>query len=140
MRAAQGQLMDAPLLRVGNQHTHAAHAQAAQTELPLPGRESTCCGTPATVSTCIRHLSATRMKPAATTTLCGRWKVPVTVPRRPDVELYSSTALQSALHLYSSTALYTLHPLHPPSGRCHCAQSENFVKTTQTRKFGARVM
>ena len=35
-----------------------------------------------------------------------------------DVELYSSTALQSALHLYSSTALYTLHPLHPPSG-CH---------------------
>ena len=30
----------------------------------------------------------------------------------PDVELYSSTALQSALHLYSSTALYTLHPLH----------------------------
>ena len=31
----------------------------------------------------------------------------------PDVELYSSTALQSALHLYSSTALYTLHPLHP---------------------------
>ena len=31
-----------------------------------------------------------------------------------DVELYSSTALQSALHLYSSTALYTLHPLHPP--------------------------
>ena len=33
-----------------------------------------------------------------------------------DVELYSSTALQSALHLYSSTALYTLHPLHPPSG------------------------
>ena len=33
----------------------------------------------------------------------------------PDVELYSSTALQSALHLYSSTALYTLHPLHPPS-------------------------
>ena len=36
-----------------------------------------------------------------------------------DVELYSSTALQSALHLYSSTALYALHPLHPPSGsRC----------------------
>ena len=35
----------------------------------------------------------------------------------PDVELYSSTALQSALHLYSSTALYTLHPLHPPSAR-----------------------
>ena len=34
----------------------------------------------------------------------------------PDVELYSSTAHQSALHLYSSTALYTLHPLHPPSG------------------------
>ena len=34
-----------------------------------------------------------------------------------DVELYSSTALQSALHLYSSTALYTLHPLHPPSAR-----------------------
>ena len=33
-----------------------------------------------------------------------------------DVELYSSTALQSALHLYSSTTLYTLHPLHPPSG------------------------
>ena len=33
-----------------------------------------------------------------------------------DVELYSSTALSSALHLYSSTALYTLHPLHPPSG------------------------
>ena len=32
-----------------------------------------------------------------------------------DVELYSSTALQSALHIYSSTALYTLHPLHPPS-------------------------
>merc|ERR1711938_197327 len=32
-----------------------------------------------------------------------------------DVELYSSTALQSALHLYISTALYTLHPLHPPS-------------------------
>ena len=24
--------------------------------------------------------------------------------------------LYSALHLYSSTALYTLHPLHPPSG------------------------
>ena len=41
-----------------------------------------------------------------------------THPLRPaaDVELYSSTALQSALHLYSSTALYTLHPLHPPSG------------------------
>ena len=36
----------------------------------------------------------------------------------PDVELYSSTALQSALHLYSSTALYTLHPLHPPSEIC----------------------
>ena len=35
-----------------------------------------------------------------------------------DVELYSSTALQSALHLYSSTALYTLHPLHPPSAFC----------------------
>ena len=35
-----------------------------------------------------------------------------------DVELYSSTALRSALHLYSSTALYTLHPLHPPSGLC----------------------
>ena len=35
-----------------------------------------------------------------------------------DVELYSSTALQSALHLYNSTALYTLHPLlHPPSAR-----------------------
>ena len=34
-----------------------------------------------------------------------------------DVELYSSTALRSALHLYSSTALYTLHPLHPPSAR-----------------------
>ena len=34
-----------------------------------------------------------------------------------DVELYSSTALSSALHLYSSTALYTLHPLHPPSAR-----------------------
>ena len=33
-----------------------------------------------------------------------------------DVELYSSTALSSTLHLYSSTALYTLHPLHPPSG------------------------
>ena len=32
-----------------------------------------------------------------------------------DVELYSSTALQSALHLYSSTALYTLHPLHTRS-------------------------
>ena len=32
-----------------------------------------------------------------------------------DVELYSSTALSSTLHLYSSTALYTLHPLHPPS-------------------------
>ena len=32
-----------------------------------------------------------------------------------DVELYSSTALSSALHLYISTALYTLHPLHPPS-------------------------
>ena len=41
-----------------------------------------------------------------------------THPPRPaaDVELYSSTALQSALHLYNSTALYTLHPLHPPSG------------------------
>ena len=37
------------------------------------------------------------------------------VRHAPDVELYSSTALQSALHLYSSTALYTLHPLHPPS-------------------------
>ena len=38
-----------------------------------------------------------------------------------DVELYSSTALQSALQLYSSTALYTLqlHPLHPPSGTSH---------------------
>ena len=35
----------------------------------------------------------------------------------PDVELYSSTALQSALHLYISTALYTLHPLHPPSAK-----------------------
>jgi len=34
-----------------------------------------------------------------------------------DVELYSSTALQrqSALHLYSSIALYTLHPLSTPS-------------------------
>ena len=30
-----------------------------------------------------------------------------------DVELYSSTALHSALHLYSSAALYTLHPLQP---------------------------
>ena len=36
-----------------------------------------------------------------------------------DVELYSSTALQSALHLYSSTALYTLHPLHAPSADGH---------------------
>ena len=40
----------------------------------------------------------------------GGWHRPAA-----DVELYSSTALQSALHLYSSTALYTLHPLHPPS-------------------------
>ena len=40
-----------------------------------------------------------------------------------DVELYSSTALQSALHLYSSTALYTLHPLHPPSGRAALSRS-----------------
>ena len=42
-----------------------------------------------------------------------------THPLRPaaDVELYSSTALRSALHLYSSTALYTLHPLHTPSLR-----------------------
>ena len=41
-----------------------------------------------------------------------------------DVELYSSTALQSALHLYSSTALYTLHPLHPPSAlRAVCVGS-----------------
>ena len=39
-----------------------------------------------------------------------------------DVELYSSTALQSALHLYSSTALYTLHPLHPPSELMHLSQ------------------
>ena len=39
-----------------------------------------------------------------------------------DVELYSSTALQSALHLYSSTALYTLHPLHPPSASHIVAQ------------------
>ena len=37
--------------------------------------------------------------------------------RAADVELYSSTALSSALQLiklYSSTALYILHPLHPP--------------------------
>ncbi len=40
-----------------------------------------------------------------------------------DVELYSSTALQSALHLYSSTALYTLHPLHPPSGERRPSES-----------------
>ena len=40
-----------------------------------------------------------------------------------DVELYSSTALQSALHLYSSTALYTLHPLHPPSASAAAAAS-----------------
>ena len=32
-----------------------------------------------------------------------------------DVELYR-LQLYSAPHLYSSTALYTLHPLHPPSG------------------------
>ena len=31
------------------------------------------------------------------------------------IRVDSSTVLQSALHLYSSTALYTLHPLHPPS-------------------------
>ena len=42
-----------------------------------------------------------------------------------DVELYSSTALQSALHLYSSTALYTLHPLHPPSGCSALAASRS---------------
>ena len=43
-----------------------------------------------------------------------------------DVELYSSTALQSALHLYSSTALYTLHPLHPPSeGNLRVARMEH---------------
>ena len=29
---------------------------------------------------------------------------------------HGTRALQSALQLYSSTALYTLHPLHPPSG------------------------
>ena len=38
-----------------------------------------------------------------------------------DVELYSSTALQSALHLYSSTALYTLHPLHLPQVLRFCS-------------------
>ena len=41
-----------------------------------------------------------------------------------DVELYSSTALQSALHLYSSTALYTLHPLHPPSDWTHPSKTQ----------------
>ena len=48
-----------------------------------------------------------------------------THPPRPaaDVELYSSTALQSALHLYSSTALYTLHPLHPPSEHVHVVKA-----------------
>ena len=45
-----------------------------------------------------------------------------------DVELYSSTALQSALHLYSSTALYTLHPLHPPSDRHHTHRQGFFKK------------
>ena len=44
-----------------------------------------------------------------------------------DVELYSSTALQSALHLYSSTALYTLHPLHPPSGA-----GEGWIRAART--------
>ena len=35
---------------------------------------------------------------------------------------FAVTRLPRALHLYSSTALYTLHPLHPPSAELeHCA-------------------
>ena len=51
-----------------------------------------------------------------------------------DVELYSSTALQSALHLYSSTALYTLHPLHPPSApRTRLTRSSPSRRSSPTR-------
>ena len=57
------------------------------------------------------HRSTTEaLSPAADVELYSSTALPAA-----DVELYSSTALQSALHLYSSTALYTLHPLHPPS-------------------------
>ena len=34
----------------------------------------------------------------------------------PDMVRFRALQLYSALHLYISTALYTLHPLHPPSG------------------------
>jgi hypothetical protein len=53
----------------------------------------------------------------------------------PDVELYSSTALQSALHLYSSTALYTLHPLHPPSGILAPGRNLRYKPLSQLSRF-----
>ena len=66
----------------------------------------------------------------------------------PDVELYSSTALQSALHLYSSTALYTLHPLQytlPQALLClrsrepyHTTQKYNILPQSTTSDFARR--
>ena len=57
-----------------------------------------------------------------------------------DVELYSSTALQSALHLYSSTVLYTLHPLHPPSGHCLKSQNTLSIKISPSLSSSTRRM
>ena len=59
-----------------------------------------------------------------------------------DVELYSSTALQSALHLYSSTGLYTLHPLHPPSGveRVHTSSYRPYELRMNSTHGARRVM
>ena len=52
--------------------------------------------------------------------------------------------LYSALHLYSSTALYTLHPLHPPSATRRTdggeAESHTHPSSTDTLHVSARSM
>ena len=58
----------------------------------------------------------------------------------PDVELYSSTALQSALHLYSSTALYTLHTSSTPSLRTRNARIWRSVLRFSLHRDGQHAM
>ena len=64
---------------------------------------------------------------AALASVCppNGWEVPLLLWHASRLRLAGASAprggcralqLYSALHLYSSTALYTLHPLHPPSG------------------------
>ena len=44
--------------------------------------------------------------------------------------------LYSAPHLYISTALYTLHPLHPPSGSCRSSGSSPMYEPDLRRRSG----